>query len=112
MRAMIREAQTGGARVVVITAPSNHERGHEPEYLKARHVRSLDEVVPLHQAYVEATRAMARENGATLCDAAEAFDRSPIKRQLFQRDGIHLTGAGDSAIADLLVPCIVDAVRH
>jgi lysophospholipase L1-like esterase len=70
MRAMIREAQTGGARVVVITAPSNHERGHEPEYLSARHVRSLDEVVPLHQAYVEATRAMARENGATLCDAA------------------------------------------
>ena len=112
MRAMIREAQADGIRVVVITAPSNHVRGHEPDYLKARHVRSLDEVVPLHQSYVEATRSQARANGATLCDAAEAFDRSDAKDALFQRDGIHLTDAGDRVMADVLSRCIVDAVQH
>ena len=80
MRAMIREAEAVGIRVVVVTAPSNHVRGHEPEYLKARHVRSLDEVVPLHQSYVsEATRSAARADGAMLCDAAAAFDRSDTK---------------------------------
>lgn len=112
MRAMIREAQAGGIRVVVLTAPSNHVRGHEPEYLKLRHVRSLDEAVPLHQAYADATRLAARDNGATLCDAAEAFDRAESKRTLFQRDGIHLTDAGDRVMADLLARCIVQAVNR
>ena len=112
MRAMIREAEADGIRVVVITAPSNHVRGHEPEYLKARHVRSLDEVVPLHQTYVEATRAAARVGGATLCDAAAGFDRSDSKGALFQRDGIHLTDAGDRVMAEALARCIVDAVQH
>lgn len=112
MHSMIREAEADGIRVVVITAPSNHVRGHEPDYLKARHVRSLDEVVPLHQSYVEATRSAARADGATLCDAAEAFDRSDAKGALFQRDGIHLTDAGDRVMADVLARCIVDAVHH
>lgn len=112
MRALIREAEADGIRVVVLTAPSNHVRGHEPEYLKARHVRSLDEVVPLHQAYAEATRQAARANGATLCDAADAFDRAESKRAFFQRDGIHLTDAGDRAMADLLARCIVSAVTR
>jgi lysophospholipase L1-like esterase len=112
LRAMIREAEADGIRVVVLTAPANHVRGHEPEYLKARHVRRLDEVVPLHQAYVEATRVAARANGATLCDAAAAFDGLETKRDLFQRDGIHLTDAGDRAMADLLARCIVDTVTR
>jgi lysophospholipase L1-like esterase len=112
MRAMIREADAAGIRVVVITAPSNHVRGQEPEYLKARHVRSLDEVVPLHETYTEATRLAARDNGATLCDAADAFDRAESKRTLFQRDGIHLTDAGDRLMAELLARCIVDAVHR
>ena len=112
MRAMIREAQADGVRVVILTAPSNHVRGDEPEYLKARHVRTLEEVVPLHQAYADATRLAAREDGATLCDAAETFDRAESKRAFFQRDGIHLTDAGDRAMADLLARCIVQAVSR
>jgi lysophospholipase L1-like esterase len=112
MRAMIRQTQADGIAVVVITAPANHVRGHEPEYLQARHVRRLDEVVPLHQSYVEATRSAARADGATLCDAADAFDRSDAKGMLFQRDGIHLTDAGDRVMAELLARCIVDAVHH
>jgi len=109
---IVREAQASGIRVVVITAPSNHVRGHEPAYLSNRFLRSVDELVPLHQAYTEATRAAARDNGATLCDAAATFDRVESKRPLFWADGIHLTEAGDHVMADLLARCILQAVKH
>jgi lysophospholipase L1-like esterase len=110
LRSMIREAQAGRIRPVLVTAPSNHVRGQEPEYLKLRHVRSLSELVPLHQSYVEATRAVARDNGATLCDAATAFGRlAPPPDAYFQKDGIHLTDAGDREMAAMLAACIAGA---
>ena len=37
---------------------------------------------------------------------------SDAKDALFQRDGIHLTDAGDRVMADVLSRCIVDAVHH
>ena len=107
---MVRDARAAGIRPVLITAPSNHVPGHEPEYLRLRYLRSLSELVPLHQAYVAATRQAARDSGATLCDVAAAFDRLPPPRdRLFQRDGIHLTDAGDAEIASILADCIVQA---
>ena len=112
LRAMIQESRAAGIRPVVITAPSNHIRGHEPEYLKLRHVRSLDEVVPLHDAYMAATRQVAREDGATLCDAAQVFGRLPPPRGLyFRSDGIHLSPVGDRAMADIVAGCILEAAR-
>lgn len=60
LRAMISEAESAGIRVVVITAPSNHVPGREPDYLKGRHVRSLAEVVPLGIIQYEFARAAAR----------------------------------------------------
>ncbi|MEP6593317.1 MAG: hypothetical protein ABJC51_06470, partial [Acidobacteriota bacterium] len=59
LTAMVRAGQRTGARVVLITAPSGHEPGHEPAYLQARHLRRLATLVPLHRSYVEATRQVA-----------------------------------------------------
>ena len=109
--AMVREARAAGIRPVLITAPSNHVRGHEPPRLQLRHVRSLDEVIPLHAAYLDVTRQVAGETGATLCDAAAAFARLEPGDPYFEKDGIHLTPRGDEQLATLLANCIVAAAR-
>ena len=99
------EARQAGIVPLFITAPSNHVRGHEPAYLARRHLRVLDELVPLHEAYVAATRRIAGENGV-LCDAAAAFAAVPHDG-FFRADGIHLTDAGDQEMAATLSQCIV-----
>src|SRR6476620_1467221 len=106
---MAAEARAAGIVPVFITAPSNHVAGHEPEYLAKRHVRALSEVVPLHEAYLRATRDAAAASGARLCDAAAAFAALPAPHDsLFQRDGIHLSTAGDEAMARVVFGCLAD----
>jgi lysophospholipase L1-like esterase len=105
LRQMAAEARQAGIVPVFITAPSNHVRGYEPAYLAQRHLRRLDELVPLHEAYVAATRQIGRDNGV-LCDAAAAFATVPHDR-FFRADGIHLTDAGDQEMATTLSQCIV-----
>jgi lysophospholipase L1-like esterase len=112
LEAIVRTSNDAGIRVVLITAPANHERGHEPEYLAKRHVRVLSDLVPLHQAYVEATRRAGRETGAVVCDAAAAFDADPDRRFYFEVDGIHLKVPGNRALADLLAPCVMQAAAQ
>jgi len=110
---MVRRIHATGAQAVLITAGANHVAGSEPEYLKMRHLRRLDDLIPVHQAYVEATRRAARSSGAILCDAAAHFAAMPDRHRLFRRDGIHLTEEGDSDLARLLATCIerADGVR-
>ena len=104
---MVRAAHAAGAHAVLITAASNHTRGAEPEYLRKRHLRRLPDLVPVHQAYVDATRRAAGEAGAVLCDAAAHFAALPgAHGRFFRRDGIHLTDAGDQELARLLAGCI------
>jgi lysophospholipase L1-like esterase len=102
------EARASGIRPVFITAPSNHVQGHEPAYLARRHLRSLGELVPLHTAYVNATREAAAAAGATVCDAAAAFASLPEPHdRYFQKDGIHLTDAGDAEMARVVSGCLL-----
>ena len=104
---MVRAAHAAGAHAVLITAASNHTRGAEPEYLRKRHLRRLQDLVPVHQAYVDATRRAAGEAGAVLCDAAAHFAAlAGAHGRFFRRDGIHLTDAGDQELARLLAGCI------
>ena len=84
---MVRVARAAGSEAVLVTAPSNQVRGREPEYLKLRHVRSLDEVVPLHDAYIAATPQVAQTTGAALCDAAAAFARLERRDRILRRMG-------------------------
>lgn len=105
---MVRVSRDTGIRPMLLTAPSNHRTGEEPEYLDARWLRDLSELVPLHRAYVDAVRAVATENDAALCDLEAAFAAMPpeVKAQLFREDGIHLTELGDQAIAARLFDCL------
>ena len=107
---MVKAAHAAGAQAVLVTAASNHTPGAEPEYLRKRHLRRLQDLVPVHQAYIDATKRAAREAGAVLCDAAAHFAALPgAHGRYFRRDGIHLTDAGDQELARLLVGCIEEA---
>jgi lysophospholipase L1-like esterase len=102
-------ARRNGITTVLITAPSGHDIGHEPEYLAVRHVRRLSDLVPVHRSYVVATRTVAERTGATLCDAADAFDHDPQRASYFEKDGIHLNQAGNRALTSIVAPCVLRA---
>lgn len=107
LRSLVTEARGAGITPVLITAPSNHVAGHEPAYLAKRHVRSLSEVVPLHAAYADATRRVAQQTSAPVCDAAAVFAALPQPHDAyFQKDGIHLTETGDVLMARVLSGCL------
>lgn len=112
LRTMATEARAAGVIAMFVTAPSNHVVGREPTYLAKRHVRNLAEVVPLHTEYAQATRAAAGATGAAICDAASAFaDLAAPRDRYFQKDGIHLTDAGDQEMARVLSACLIAAMR-
>ena len=52
-------------------------------------------------------REVARERGAILCDLAERLGALPrdVRTRLFLDDGIHLTDAGNDAVAEALHEC-------
>ena len=112
LETMAKAARGAAVRLVLITAPSGHVAGQEPAYLAARHIRRLSDLIPLHYAYIEATRSAAQSSGATLCDAAKAFDQADaLHKGYFRKDGIHLTDAGNAAMARIVAACIEAAVR-
>ena len=108
LREMARLTRAAGAVPVLLTAPTSHELGLEPEYLAERYVADLREVVPLHQRYVSIVREVAKEEAAVLCDLAARFDELPrddVKTHYFMIDGIHLKPAGDAKISEFLDEC-------
>jgi len=105
---MIRLAKSHGIEPVLITAPASHERGREPRYLKGVWIHRLQDVVPLHQAYVEAVRSVAREDRAALCDLARDFAALPARQRSasFLKDGIHFNRRGARRAAGFLADCL------
>ena len=111
LESMIDTSRAAGIHPVLITAGTSHRRGEEPKHLTRRWLRELDDLVPLHQRYVDVVRRVASEREATLCDAAAEFESMPRERldRLFMQDGIHLTEAGDAFLAGLLERCVMEA---
>ena len=107
LRSMVSQARQAGIEPVLITAGTSHRRGEEPPELGERWLRNLDELVPLHQAYVERVRAVAVSESAHLCDVAARFAELPRAElePLFLADGIHLTSVGDQRLAEELMNC-------
>ncbi|MEM9558588.1 MAG: GDSL-type esterase/lipase family protein [Acidobacteriota bacterium] len=107
LRAMVTETRALGAVPVLFTAPTSHRPGHLPAALVPRYVRSVDELVPLHEAYVEVVREVARSLDAPLCDLHQAFKMVPesVLDASFREDGIHLTAEGDEALAAFVDAC-------
>ncbi|HEX4965410.1 MAG TPA: GDSL-type esterase/lipase family protein [Thermoanaerobaculia bacterium] len=106
--AMVRLAKSHGIEPVLLTAPSSHVAGREPQELRGRWLSRLEELVPLHQSYVAAVRDVAREDGAALCDLARDFETLPgeQRRRSFLKDGIHFTRRGAKRAADFLADCL------
>lgn len=111
LRSMIATAKANGITPVLLTAPSSHQKGKEPAYLRQRHLKNLSELIPLHQRYVSIVREVAAETGAPLCDLAADFASLPpeeVSRRYFSTDGIHLTkdaGGGYDHLAEFLLTC-------
>lgn len=108
LTAMIDEARAHGIVPVLVTAPSSHRQGREPEYLRGTWLRRLKELVPLHRSYVEQVRAVAAERRAELCDLAADFAALPARERQasFLKDGIHFTRRGAQRAADFLAGCL------
>jgi lysophospholipase L1-like esterase len=108
LAAMVREARAAGVAPVLLTAPSSHEPGREPEQLEGRWLRKKADLIPLHQRYVAIVREVAAAEGAALCDLARRFEEVPREErgELFNGDGIHLTMPGDAVIALELHRCL------
>jgi len=100
---IVRAAREHGVEPVLITAPSNHTPSEAPEHLLARFLRRADELVPMHQEYVQAVRDVAADEDAPLCDLARHFSRRDDGDRLFHTDGIHPNAAGDEVIATQVV---------
>jgi hypothetical protein len=112
LEAMATLAHENGIIPIFVTAPSNHVAGHEPEYLLRRHIRTLADVIPLHQQYVGLTREAAHNERAVLCDAAAEFAALPPPHdRLFRADAIHFTPEGDQQLALIVSACIMRATE-
>jgi len=110
LEGMVQIARQAGITPVLLTAPSSHRMGQEPEYLKKRHIKDLTQLVPLHQQYVDVVREVAIKTGAPLCDLATDFAALPQPDidKYFNKDGIHLTkgpGEGYDKLAAFLADC-------
>jgi lysophospholipase L1-like esterase len=102
---IIRLARSNNIVPVLITAPTAHTVGDEPEYLAERWLNNLDELVPLHRRYAEIVRQVASDEEVHIIDLLAAFDGLPaqeVKNNYFESDGIHLTGEGHKLIALIL----------
>jgi len=108
LQQMVRLAREAGIVPVLVTAPTSHEPGREPELLKERWLPDLDQLVPTHQRYVAIVREVAREENAPLCDLEARFSRLSFaqrRARFFRDDGIHTTPIGDRRLAAFLLDC-------
>lgn len=99
LREFIREIRAVGAVPILITAP--RDRQLTPLLIQNRQTKDLEEAMRLHDAYVEITRQVGREEDVRVMDLAEAFS-APAAAPLFADDGIHLTRDGRIRIAGML----------
>lgn len=106
---MVGAARAAGITPILLTAPTAHRLGREPEYLAGRWIAHLEDLVPLHRRYVEIVREVARRQWVVLCDAAAEFDALPqdmVRDELFMADGIHFTDEGNKALAAAIIECL------
>jgi lysophospholipase L1-like esterase len=110
LSAMVRGAREADIVPVLVTAPSRHDRGDEPEYLRGSWLQDLNELIDVHERYVGIVRDVGAAEGVPVCDLAEEFaalhrTRSALDPPYFHDDGIHLLPDGSEIAARLLFDC-------
>lgn len=110
LKEMVRIARERSIVPVLLTAPSAHEKGKEPAVLSKRWLVDLSDLVPLHEAYVQAVRDVASEDEVHMLDLYRLFRDLPAEERAkcFTEDGIHLTDAGSRKIAQYLYDCFTE----
>ena len=101
---MIQIARDNDIIPLLLTAPSSHKKGQEPDYLAERWLNDLNKLVPIHKKYVQAVRDISSKKDVPLIDLYAEFERLPQEnlKKYFQRDGIHLTEEGNREIAEFI----------
>ena len=101
---MVQIARESGIVPLLLTAPSSHKKGEEPEYLAERWLNDLNKLVPIHKKYVQAVRDISSNEDVLLIDLFAEFERLPQEDiiKFFQKDGIHLTEQGHKKIAEFI----------
>lgn len=104
LRQMVRIARANDIIPILLTAPTSHQLGQEPAYLADRWLTNIEDLVPLHQQYAQAVRAVADAENAPLIDLHQEFNQLPQLdlERLFTQDGIHLRPEGDQMIAEII----------
>jgi len=108
LKRMIASIRRASGRPRLVTAATNMtEETPATDFtcLKDMGHTGFDTPKALHDAYVEATRAVARETRTPLFDAAVRLDGNSA---LFMSDHIHFTAEGIAAFADYMADAIVD----
>lgn len=110
LEAMVATAREHDIVPVLITAPTSHQQGKEPEFLYERWIQDLSRLVPLHQSYVAVVREVAAESDVVLCDLAADFAKLPRAElvTLMKEDGIHFTPKGGERVAELLFATLAE----
>jgi lysophospholipase L1-like esterase len=106
---IVNTARSIGTTPMLLTAPSSHQKGKEPQYLKQRFIKDLTQLIPLHQSYVNAVRELAASSHTPLCDLEKSFKELPadtVSKTYFTSDGIHLTPEGNEVLAGFLYDCL------
>lgn len=114
LEAMVNLARENGAVPVLITAPTSHLLGREPEYLQVSWMKELNNLVPIHNRYAEIVREIGRDRGVLVCDLKARFDEirrndPAVISSYFLTDGIHFHAEGNQKVAELLYQCVRDA---
>ena len=104
LRQMVRIARANDIIPILLTAPTSHQLGQEPAYLAERWLTNLEDLVPLHQQYVQAVREVATAENVLLVDLYQEFNQLPRPdlELLFTEDGIHLTKKGSQKAAEII----------
>jgi len=105
---IVRMAKKNNIIPVLLTAPTSHIKGKEPNLLGRERLLSIDRLVPVHEEYVNIVRNVAKAENVILCDLTKKFDkmsREVTGKKYFWEDGIHLTKEGSQKVAEYLFEC-------
>jgi len=109
LEGMIELARSNQIIPVLLTAPTSHRRGREPEHLAERHLPDLGRLVPVHREYNDIVRDVAHTRGVVLCDMAATFSELPgdeLEQVYFWEDGVHMRQVGNRFLAERLFECL------
>ena len=102
LRSMIDDVLREGGRVVVIAAPYRFSESNKRRYVANSLLLPGDDVVSLHQSYLDVDREFIGETDVSVLAADLVFASLGDTPALLRDDGIHLTDQGHRVMAAVL----------